>query len=581
MDSIRNHFLIDSNTSLKIYNTPIFDKNVKPINPFWKNTIYKALILTSFIIQFSFVDTTNTNSKNTFLEETNIEVHNNSYIYHIQNSNAESFRFLPQRLLNIYNNQNPSSNKDLIGENMTFVFKNDTINSNEEQFYDDSPQPGIFSIKMNISGYLYKNPIITQTKFDFIEENRKNNFTLDLTSNLIKFLGSFFNENLNSLSENPLYFDYISKNYKKRTILIGIDGLDNSCVNYFNLTAFKYLIENGSYNLETLSTVESLSGPSWSSVLCSLNSKDTGIVNNKWKAPWINEEYKKNYTFFTPINGLDKSFPCIFDELKIKKNASNFILKNKSNLKDEEITDTTSFKYENFTNYVYSSWGFFRDNFGHKAFPYSLDLYTECQIRENIYYEYINCDEFSLDKAKNYVLSDFDFFFWYLVGLDVAGHTSSFCGTEYINRLTRINFILKEFFDYLKVLNLLDKINIIITSDHGSDRGKMSHGNDKYDGNLRVPLFMMGPDFKKNYKIIGRTNLVDIAPTIMKLNNFTSSPLWTGKAINEAFIGEIPRLVVDDVSVKIGGDYLYFYSKIEKKNFFLRIFILVVLFILF
>ena len=46
-------------------------------------------------------------------------------------------------------------------------------------------------------------------------------------------------------------------------------------------------------------------------------------------------------------------------------------------------------------------------------------------------------------------------------------------------------------------MNILDKINIILTSDHGADSNMKGHGGDKNDGNLLVPLFMMGPDFKK------------------------------------------------------------------------------------
>ena len=54
---------------------------------------------------------------------------------------------------------------------------------------------------------------------------------------------------------------------------------------------------------------------------------------------------------------------------------------------------------------------------------------------------------------------------------------------------------LSRFFDFLKMLEILDKVNIIITSDHGSDTDWGVHRNDKWDGNLLVPLFMIGPDF--------------------------------------------------------------------------------------
>ena len=406
--------------------------------------------------------------------------------------------------------------------NTTTIDPNSSSKSNEQNsinnflinYYEDFPQVGIHSIKMNTTNVINNIQFTTQTKIDFYDEKRKEDFSLDLSGNLIKFLGKFFTTDLNSLSSNPEYKLRITENYRKRTVLIGIDGMVNACIDYQNLTAFKFLIENGSFKHDSRSTTEGLSGPGWSSVLCSMPSKDTGIVNNEWKAPWSSPETKSRYDFYTPVNGLDSSFPCVFSELK-----NNFYQTQK----------------KNFTNYVYSSWSFFRENFSHKAYPRSLDLYAECQIRTNqSYFEYINCDNYSLDKTKNFLLQDFDLYFWYLGSLDVAGHTFSFCSTEYQSRVENINRILDDFFLYLKTLNLLEKVNIIITSDHGSDRSKLSHGKDKYDGNLMVPLFMMGPDFKSNYTIIGVTSGIDIAPTIINLYEMPVNDLWRGKVIYEA-----------------------------------------------
>jgi len=404
--------------------------------------------------------------------------------------------------------------------NVTSFSKNDT-ESFFQNFYEDYPQIGVYSIKFNNTDIINSMQFTIQTKIDFFNETKKNDFSLDLSGNIIKFLGPFFTSDLTRLAQYADYKSYISQLYNKRTILIGIDGLMNSCVNFEKLSAFKYLMDNGSYNFYSRSTTEGLSGPGWSSVLCSLSSKDTGIVNNDWRAPWVGEENKAKYNFVTPINGIDKSFPCIFDELKKKK----------------KINTTNLSEPKNFTNYVYSSWSFFRENFGNKAYPNTLDVFAECQIRTNqSYFEYIMCDNHSLDKTKNFLLQDFDFYFWYMGSLDVAGHTFSFCGTEYESRVNNINNILNEFFEYLKILNLIDKVNIIITSDHGADRSNMNHGKDKWDGNLLVPLFMMGPDFKKNYVISGPTSGIDIAPTIMKLYNLPINDLWTGKPIKEALI---------------------------------------------
>jgi arylsulfatase A-like enzyme len=140
--------------------------------------------------------------------------------------------------------------------------------------------------------------------------------------------------------------------------------------------------------------------------------------------------------------------------------------------------------------------------------------------------------------------------------LDVAGHTFSFCSTEYQSRVENINRILDDFFLYLKTLNLLEKVNIIITSDHGSDRNKMSHGKDKYDGNLMVPLFMMGPDFKSNYTITGVASGIDIAPTIINLYEMPGNDLWSGKVIYEALKRDINNNNAVEAVISVKANFI-------------------------
>jgi hypothetical protein len=208
--------------------------------------------------------------------------------------------------------------------NTTTIDPNSSSKSNEQNsinnflinYYEDFPQVGIHSIKINTTNVINNIQFTTQTKIDFYDEKRKEDFSLDLSGNLIKFLGKFFTNDLNSLSSNPEYKLHITENYRKRTVLIGIDGMVNACINYQNLTAFKFLIENGSFKPDSRTTTEGLSGPGWSSVLCSMPSKDTGIVNNEWKAPWSSPENKNRYDFATPANGLDSSFPCVFSDFK-------------------------------------------------------------------------------------------------------------------------------------------------------------------------------------------------------------------------------------------------------------------------
>ncbi len=501
----------------------------------------QILLLFSFLVAFTQNSNLKAQIKNLMVNESK------------QSENSRLLQQSPQT----YQQQSQANTNALAPKQDSYTFL--------QNFYEDYPQVGVYSLKVNNTNIINNFEFTTQTKFDFYEEQRKNKFSIDIQYNLLKFLGSFHTNDLSQLSKDQDYLNYIKNFYKKRTILIGIDGMVSSCIDYNNLSAFKFLKENGSMSLRSRSTAEGLSGPGWSSVLCSLSSKDTGIVNNEWKAPWLSVESKRNYKYFTPINGLDASFPCVFDQLKAKKKAEIT-----SSSKGNSSSNNNSTISQNFTNFVYSSWSFFRENLGNKAFPGSLDLYAECQIRTNqSYFEYIKCDDYSLDRSKNFVLQDFDFYYWYMGSLDVAGHTFSFCSTEYQSRVQNINNNLLNFIEFLKALGLLDKINIIITSDHGADRSMMNHGQDKFDGNLLVPLFMMGPDFKKNYLIKGNVNGIDIAPTIMRLHGLPPNELWSGKVVNEALdyiMSENPNEVIFISSQPISTLSAGFIKVCDKSN---------------
>lgn len=397
------------------------------------------------------------------------------------------------------------------------------------------------------------------TRVDFLDASKMSSFQFDLDYNLKNFLKEYYTNNLADLSNNSAYKNYIKNNFKKRTIVIGVDGLDQSCAKIESYKSFAYLMANGSYKIKTRSTTEGLSGPGWSSILYSLNSKDTGIVDNKWNAPWINQKNLNSYYYATPITGLNTPLPSVFDLIKQRKGG-------------------------NFINMFYSSWDFFNSNFNNEAVPNSIDYWTQCLISVEIFNQYYGCDSFSLIAAKNFLLMDGDLFFWYFSSLDVAGHDWYWCGPEYSGVLNDIDSMLLEFFNFLKLLQIEDKVNIILTSDHGSDRNKFSHGNDKYDGNLMVPLFMMGPDFKKNYPISIPVSTIDIAPTIALINNVLPSEYWAGTAIvdalnfyNEKFL--VNSLIVQNTSnIENNSNYKYNATCNNSLSLFLVFFITLILF---
>lgn len=416
------------------------------------------------------------------------------------------------------NNENEIKNK----------IESDRVKNQQLSYKSPSYYTKQFTNSFKTDYNYYSNTCINS--LDFLSDATMNSFKFNLMDNLKNFLNEYYTENLSDLKKNPNYVNYINKTFKKKTILIGIDGLARICADLEYYKSFTYLMTNGSYKFKARSTTEGVSGPGWSAILCSLYSEDTGIVDNKWRAPWASASYAKNYQYSTPITGLNSQLPCIFETLKNQKSGK-------------------------FTNIFYSSWDFFYENFSNKAIPNSVDIYSECSISAfPSYYEYSTCDDFSLEASKNFVLQGFDFYFWYFSSLDVAGHNYAFCSSEYNKRLSEIDSMLVEFFDFLEQLNILDKINIIITTDHGTDKNHNSHGNDKYDGNLFVPIFMMGPDFKKNYEIKVPVSTIDIAPTIALINEMKASEYWTGKPIVSALNNFNENLLSKALFVEVPSD---------------------------
>lgn len=358
----------------------------------------------------------------------------------------------------------------------------------------------------NFFGYLQE----VTNRVDFLSLDESESFKFDLDSNLKFFLQEYYTKNLTELQANNAYTQYIKSTYKKRTIIIGIDGLAQVCAKLESYKSFAYVMSQGSFKFKIRSTTEGMSGPGWTSLLYGLNSEKTGVIDNSWKAPWVTKSNLKNYIYSSPVTGLEKPLPSIFEVLKSKKG-------------------------ENFKNVFYSSWDFFYENLSNKAIPDSIDIYSECIISENKFLdEYASCDQYGLEAAKNIVLKDFDFYFWYFSSLDVVGHNRGFCSYSYFEILDNIDKLLLGFLEHLWELQILDKVNIIITSDHGTDRNHGAHGNDKYDGNLFVPLFMMGPDFKKNFRIQDEISILDVAPTIALINEVFPSAYWMGKPITSA-----------------------------------------------
>lgn len=280
---------------------------------------------------------------------------------------------------------------------------------------------------------------------------------------------------------------------RKRVLLIGLDGLNPGCLK--NTKNFDYFFQNGAYTFTAHSTKEAWSSTGWSALLCSMESNDTGILDNSWVPPEINEPLRKN------------GLKCLFEVIK----------KQNPRLK-------TGFYYD---------WDWL-EFFGNK---YMGDSYIDDEY-SCVYYDFYGCDQVIKMIFRNVLENisegsyDFDFFFLYLGAIDFAGHNQGWCGEEYMRQVEIIdeyvNYILKVF----QQSNLLENTYVILTADHGGEIGALNHGKQN-DDNLFVPFFIIGPDVKKKYEISETVHLIDLAPTITRILGLKKHEKWKGELIKE------------------------------------------------
>ena len=103
------------------------------------------------------------------------------------------------------------------------------------------------------------------------------------------------------------------ENNHPRVLLIGIDGLNPSCIK--DTSYFDYFIQNGSYTFKAKSTFEAWSSSGWSALLCSIDSSDSGILNNEWIPSWLNSS--KTVKGITNIEA-NNPLGCIFEMIKLQ-----------------------------------------------------------------------------------------------------------------------------------------------------------------------------------------------------------------------------------------------------------------------
>lgn len=282
----------------------------------------------------------------------------------------------------------------------------------------------------------------------------------------------------------------------KRTILIGIDGFLTSCIE--SAPAFEWLKQNGSFTMKARATIQAVSAPGWSSILCSLDPLDTGIINNDWIPFW--KSHKRNK--ITPITG-DDPFPCVFQQIKTQS---------------PEIR-----------THMYHCWDWLQ--FLGPGIGY-VDVYQEYR------HGTLESDTQIKDNTIKAIRSkDFGFIFNYFGSLDEVGHDYGFCNKEYIKRITEIDSLVNEIINELRLQDLLESTTIVLTTDHGATPHTKDHGIPE-DSNILVPFIVYGPNVQKGHEIQSVVHIADAAATVLYSLGLKPNPLWRGKPVMEAFNGQ-------------------------------------------
>jgi len=127
------------------------------------------------------------------------------------------------------------------------------------------------------------------------------------------------------------------------------------------------------------------------------------------------------------------------------------------------------------------------------------------------------------DEAIKYIKNyDVDFAFLYLGEVDEVGHKYGWLSDEYMDALKR------SWENAEKIISTLDDdYTVMIMADHGGhDR---IHGTE-CDEDMTIPFFAMGKDFEGG-KELANVNIIDVAPTVLKLFGIEKDEDWEGESI--------------------------------------------------
>jgi predicted AlkP superfamily pyrophosphatase or phosphodiesterase len=255
----------------------------------------------------------------------------------------------------------------------------------------------------------------------------------------------------------------------EKILLILVDGMRPDSLEICKHPFISKMKRTGSYTGEAQTVMPSVTLPCHMSLFHSVAPDRHGVLTNTY-TPQVR-----------PINGL-------FEQLRLSKKSCGF----------------------------FYNWGELRDLAKPDSIAYG------CYVSGHIY-TYKEANSIITDEAIKYInKAKPDFVFLYLGYTDEAGHAYGWMTEEYIESVY-------ESWDCIEkiVTSISEDYTVMITADHGGhDR---SHGSDSPE-DMTIPLFIKGSTFTPDVKL-ENVNIIDIAPTIVRLLGVEAADEWEGKSL--------------------------------------------------
>lgn len=275
----------------------------------------------------------------------------------------------------------------------------------------------------------------------------------------------------------------------RRAIIIGVDGVGGyylqrkpAKISLPNLQ--KYFVENGSYTLQARSIAPAISKPNWATILCSAELSSHGMKDNDWTVGRADQ----------PPNPPTAYFPSVFQAVKEQKPED---------------------KVASFTDWI--GWN--------HIFPNSLVNTTFTSINDP------DAIGVTTSFIEQVVLSDNDYTLSciHFDDADETAHSFGWGSEEYWKAIQILDQCIGMIMKALEKTNRLEDTIVIVVSDHGGE--EKDHGQNESDLNMMVPIYVRGPQVKKNHCIDVASMGMDVSATAMWALGLKQPKCWHGCAL--------------------------------------------------